>query len=891
MSIRNLTALLHPRSLALIGASDRAGTLGGIVLDNVLDGGFAGRINVVNPRRIERAGVGWAASVDELAAPPDLAIVMTPAETVPGIVERLGAIGTKCVVVISGGLTRESGLQQRMLDAAKPHLLRIVGPNCLGLVAPRARLNATFARTGARPGSLALISQSGALVTAMLDWADARGIGFSGLVSAGDMADVDVGDLIDLFATDPATDAILLYLEGVTNAAKFLSAARAAAVHKPVIAIKAGRSPVAARAAFSHTGALAGSYDVYRAAFERAGIVAVDTLTELFGAAQTLRLCREVGGDRLAIVTNGGGAGILAVDAMANTGARAAELAPATIAGLDAVMPKGWSRANPVDIIGDAGPDRYRAAIAATLRDENVDALLVMNCPTGRAGPADFAAALAETVAAARGEGNRKPVLACWLGDANARDARAALEQAGIPLYTTPEDAIAGFGYVLAARGARANLTDRPAASREVVRDVESARGILASARAENRVDLNEIEGKDLLAAYGIPVARTRLASDVASVAAACDGLAAPFAVKIVSPEITHKADVGGVVLGLDDAEAAEAAAREMAARIAKARPDARIAGFAVGEMIERPHAYEVLAGIATDATFGPLLMVGAGGTAVEVLADKALTLAPIDHADALALIDRTAIARRLKGFRNVPPADIDGLADVLDALCAMVVDLPDIVELDINPLLVDARGVIALDARVRVTSDPQPVSRMALRPAPMHWSADLVTRSGRRIHVRPVRADDEPLLAEFFEHVSPEDLRFRFLGGVTKVEHDRLAMMTRVDYRRTISFLAFDAEHGAERRNVIATAMLVTEPDRARAEVALATRADAKGGGVSWTLFEHVLRYAKAERIGMVETIEFADHDAALQMARELGFTITSDPDDATLRIATRKL
>lgn len=880
MSIRNLSALLAPKSVALIGASDRPGTLGRIVLDNVLGGGFAGRIDVVNPNRVERMGTGWFPSVGDLPAPPDIAVVMTPAATVPGIVEGLGAIGAKCVVVLSA--SADARMRQQILDAAQPHLLRVVGPNCLGIMSPRAGLDATFARTKARPGGLALISQSGALVTAMLDWAEIRGIGFSGIVSAGEMADVDIGDLLDLYATDPQTKAIVLYVEGVTDAAKFMSAARAAAIKKPVVAIKAGRSADAARAAFSHTGALAGSYDVYQAAFERCGIVTVDTLTELLDAAQTLTMCETAGGDRLAIVTNGGGAGILAVDALAGSGAHAAELDPSTIAALDLVLPPSWSHGNPVDLIGDAGPDRYAHAIGTVLADPGVDALLVMNCPTGTAGSADFAAATAQSVAKARAASVHKPVLACWLGDGNTLEARGRMADAGIPLYVSPEAAVAGFGHLRAAREARAALIERPAASRSVTRDVAVAERILGAVRG-HRLELTEIEAKELLSAYGVPVAATRFVTKAEDVVAACQTLNPPFAVKIVSPDITHKSDVGGVALCLPNVQAAENAAREMAEVIARDRPDARLVGFAVEEMIERPQAYEMLAGIATDPTFGPLLMVGAGGTAVEILADKALALPPIDHADALTLIDRTRIAELLRGYRNVPPAAIERLADVLDALCAMTLDLPDIAELDINPLLVDAAGVIALDARVRLTAEPQQASRLVIRPAPMHWSAELVTRDGRRIAVRPVRADDEPLLAEFFAHVSPEDLRFRFMGGIDSVDRERIAAMTRVDYRRTITFLAFDGE------TLVATAMLAADPDRTRAEVALATRSDSKGAGVSWSLLEHVMRYAKAEGIGKVEALEYADHDAALQMEREQGFTIASDPDDAALRIATR--
>lgn len=887
MTIRNLQALLRPASVALIGASASRGSIGAIVLENIVQGGFPGKVYAVNPHGIDHAGVTGARSIEALPEAPDLAIVMTPAETVPGIIAELGKLGTKCAVVISAGVTSSNGLRQRMLDAAKPHLLRIVGPNCLGIAAPHASLNATFARTTARRGRLGLISQSGALVTAMLDWADSRGIGFSGIVSVGDMADVDIGDLVDLFAVDPATDAILLYVEAVSDAAKFLSAARAAALAKPVIAIKVGRSADGAKAAFSHTGALAGSYDVYRAAFERAGIVMVDTLTELFDAAQILCQRRRVRGERLGIVTNGGGAGILAVDALGASKARLATPAPETLTLLDKALPPGWSHGNPVDVLGDAGPERYHAAVGAMLRDKNVDAVLVLNCPTAAADPLEMATAVIEEVTAARTAHVDKPVLACWLGDANAGAVGSAMADAALPLYSVPDDAIRGFGYLLAARRAHDALTDAPVRTRDPVRDVGAARAIIVQARAEGRTLLGEVEAKTLLAAYGVSTVPTRLAPTVETVERACAGLNSPFAVKIVSPDLPHKSDVGGVALALPDPQAAAAAARDMAMRIAREHPDARIEGYAVEEMVIRPQAHEVFAGIATDPTFGPLVMVGAGGTGIEIIADRALTPAPIDDAQARALIDQTRISRLLAGYRNVPRADLDGLADVLNALSALAVDIPDVSELDINPLLVDAEGVVAIDARIRITAEPQATSRLAIRPVPMEWQGELRTRTGRTTYVRPVRPDDEPLLAEFFARVTPDDLRFRFLGGIATVGHDRLAMMTRVDYRRTISFLAFDEK----REHVIATAMLATDPDRVRAEVALTTRSDMKGQGLSWALLEHVLRYAKAERITVVDAIEYADHEAALRMEREMGFSPVADPGDQTLCIMRRDL
>ncbi len=887
MTIRNLSALVHPTRLALIGASARSGSLGAVVLDNVLAAGFDGPIHVVNPHRVERAGIDWSPSVKGLAAPPDLAIIMTPAADVPGIIADLGAIGTRCAVVISAGITEANGLRQAMLDAARPYGLRIVGPNCLGVMAPHAKLDATFARTPAKAGRLALISQSGALVTAILDWANMRGIGFSGIVSAGDMADVDIGDLIDLFAVDQATDAILLYIEGVTDAAKFLSAARAAAHGKPVIAIKAGRSPAAAKAAMSHTGALAGSYDVYLAAFDRAGIVAVDTLTELFDAAEILCARHATQGDRLAIVTNGGGAGILAVDALASAGATLAPLSPRTLTTLDAALPAGWSHGNPVDVIGDAGSQRYRDAVHAVLRDKGNDGVLVMNCPTGTAEVVDIASAVIDEVRAARAGNIGKPVLACWLGDANAQAVRQMMADASIPVYTTPDDAVRAFGYLLAARRARLSLTEEPVATHDPEVNIAAARELIAQVRAEKRTVMSEIEAKALLRAFDIPTVSTRFAATVEQIEEICGWLKPPYAVKIVSPDISHKSDVGGVALNLPDRKAAAAAACAMEARIARDYPDARITGYAVEEMVVRPHARELIAGIATDQTFGPVLMVGAGGTAVEILADKALDLAPIDDARAHALIARTRIAKLLAGYRNEPAAKVDAVAGVLDALSAMCVVLPDIVELDINPLLVDAQGVLALDARVRITADPAIGSRLSIRPAPMQWSSELLTQSGTAIFVRPVRPDDEPVLADFFRHVSAEDLRYRFLSAVRTVGHDQLAMMTRVDYRRTITFLAFDVE----RRALLATAMLAADPDRMRAEVALTTREDMKGQGISWALFEHVLRYAKAEGIGAVEAIECADHDAALRMEREMGFVSIADPREASMRIVRRTL
>lgn len=887
MTIRNLSPLLHARSIALIGGSERPGAVGTLVLDNLLAGGFEGRLHVVNPHPVRRPGALWCESVGKLPEAPELAIIVTPAPTVAGVIDELGRLGTRCAVILSAGLSEASGLRQNVVEAARQHDVRIVGPNCLGIMAPHGRINATFARTAARPGNLGLISQSGALVTAVLDWAQGRGIGFSSVISAGEMADADLGDLIDLLAGDPHTHAILLYVEGVTQAAKFIAAARAAALTKPIIAIKAGKSQMAAAATRSHTGAMIGAYDVYEAAFARAGIILVDSLTALFDAAEMICTSGPVADNRLAIVTNGGGAGILAVDALARIGARLAGLTPDTMATLEGVMPPGWSRGNPVDLIGDADASRYGDALRAMLRDSESDAVLVMNCPTARSEPADTARAICREVAAAAQERIHKPVLACWLGDANADAVRPIFTAADIPLFSTPDDAVRAFGYLAEARRVRRTLTDAPAQTREVKRDRAAARAIIARAQEERCAQLSEIGMKTLLGAYGVPVAPTRFAASGEAVEEACRRLTPPFAVKIVSRDISHKSDVGGVALDLPDAAAATAAAREMERRIRRDLPAAHIQGFAVEDMIAIKGGVEMIVGITNDPTFGPVIMVGAGGTATELLDDKAVDLLPIDHAQARTLIARTRISKRLSGYRNVPAADMEGLADVLDAVSAMAVDLPDLLELDINPLIVSAAGVIALDARARITPEPADASRLVIRAAPEGWASDLVTEQGFRFHVRPVRPDDEAAVAAFFDQVSPEDLRFRFMSGLPKVQHQQITMMTRVDYLRTISFLAFDKDCG----DVIAIAMLATDPDRDRAEVALTTRADRKGKGISWTLFDHVLRYARAEGIDIIESIECADHDAALRMERELGFVTIVDPDDPTIRIARKDM
>ncbi|WP_188053094.1 bifunctional acetate--CoA ligase family protein/GNAT family N-acetyltransferase [Sphingosinithalassobacter sp. CS137] len=872
MTIHNLDRLLGPRSIAIVGASSRAGTIGQRVLENALDARLDGPVFAVNPNPIELDDDWWVPSIAELPIAPELAVIATPAPTVPDIIAELGAKGTRLAVVISAGL-HDPELRQAMLDAAHSHGLRIIGPNCLGVLMPHAGVNASFAQRGAPAGGLALLSQSGALVTSMIDWAAERHVGFSGIVSLGDGADVDFADLIDLFAADARTEAIALYVESIGDAAKFMSAARAASRVKPVIALKAGRTDAAGRAAMSHTGALAGSWDVYQAAFRRAGIVPVETLTGLFGAAQVLARKRPVPGNRLAIVTNGGGAGVLAADALAKTEGALASLSPETVARLDPALPASWSRANPIDVVGDARADRFAAAVDAAAADPAVDALLVMHCPTAVANGVGIADAVLARVSAEDFPRN-KPVIGCWLGAGNADHARPRFDAADVPLFDNLDEAVQGFGAMVAARNAREALLRTPAAGAVAAADRDAVQAVIHGARAEGRTTLSAGEAKQLLAALGVPVVQPVFATGAGAVADACGSMRPPYVLKIVSPQLTHKSDVGGVALNLPDSRAATRAAEEMAARIARDHPDAQLLGFEAEPMVDTVGKYELLVGIAADPAFGPVLAVGAGGKAVEVLNDRALGLPPLDAALARDMLARTRIAALLAGYRDVPAADIDGVVRVLQAVSTLVADFPEIAELDINPLLVGSDGVLALDARVGLTA-PGTEAKLAIRPVPSEWTADLATRDGTALHVRPVVPADEAVLADFFEHVDAQDLRFRFLTAVRHVRRDQIAAMTQIDYRRAMHFLAFAGE------TLVASAMLIAESDRSNAELALSVREGWKHKGVSWTLMEHVLRYAEAERIERVESLESSENHAALALEREMGFTAHPCPEN----------
>jgi len=869
MSVRNLDALFAPSSVAVIGVSERADNVGHVVFRNLREAGFKGPLWTVDPHRATVFGQQAFADVEALPQAPDLAVICTPPAAVPGIVESLARKGTRAAAVITAGL-RNTPAEQAMLAAARPHLLRILGPNCLGVLVPGAALNASFAPGAARPGTLAFVTQSGALATAMLDWANSRGIGFSHYVSLGDCADIDVGDVLDYLASDANTRAILMYMESVQAARKFMSAARAAARNKPVIVVKAGRAPEGARAAASHTGALAGSDAVFDAAVRRAGMLRVETLEALFDAAETLAHVKTWRGERLALVTNGGGAGVLAADALAAGGGRLAELAPATLQALDRCLPGTWPRANPVDIIGDAPVQRYADALGVLLAAPEVDGVLFMHAPTAIVPAGAIAAACLPLV-----QGAPKPVLACWLGGEAVAVGRRAFSDGGVATYTTPERAVAGWLQRMNYARNQEALLQLPSEALEDFRpDVGAAQAVLSEALRDGREWLESAQVYRLLQAYAVPSVATAQVRDAEEAAVAAGHIGFPVALKVVSPEIVHKSDVGGVMLGLRSADEVRAAVVRMRQHIAHAQPQAHVVGFTVQAMARRSGAQELIVGIATDAVFGPVVLFGEGGTAVELRKDRAIGLPPLNERLARDLIAQTHIGALLGGYRGHPAADQRALTDAMLKVSQMACDLPALAELDINPLLADAEGVLVLDARVRVR---RPIageaSRLAVRPYPASLE-EHATVAGVDMLVRPIRPEDGERLAAFYAQATPADMRLRFFLARREIPHSELARYCQIDYDRDMTFIALAPQAGGAAA-MAGEVRAVCDPDNRQAEFAMQVAGGWQRKGLGAILLRRLLRYLGERGTQEVVGQCLAENAGMAALARKSGFEV----------------
>lgn len=886
MSIRNLEHLFRPKSVAVIGASIRPHSVGETVMKNLLAGGFEGPIMPVNPKYGAVSGVLAYSSVAQLPRDPELAIVCTPPHTVPGVISDLRERGTKATVVLTAGLdatSEDTGktIQQDMLDAARPNMLRILGPNCVGLIIPSLGLNASFAHETVKAGQIAFISQSGALATAVLDWARTRGIGFSHFVSLGNSADVDFGDTLDYLGSEPSTRSILLYIESVKHARKFLSAARAAARNKPVIVLKAGRVAEGAKAAASHTGALAGSDDVYDAAIRRAGMLRVYSIEDLFDAVETLGRAKPIQGDRLAILTNGGGPGVMATDAAIASGGRIAKLSEHTLQRLDTVLPATWSKGNPIDIIGDAPAQRYLDALEILSDDPETDAVLFIHAPSAIIESDRIAESLVPLV-------NKlaKPLFACWLGGDAVFRARQTFANVGIPTYDTPEDAVNAFlQMVNYRRNQRILMETPPSVSADFVPDRSAARNIVDAAITASRDLLTELEAKALLAAYRIPTVDTRMARTPVESASQAVEIGFPVAIKILSPDITHKTDVGGVALDLETAEQVEATATAMLARIKQCRPDARLDGFTVQEMVHWTGSHELIAGASEDPIFGPVILFGHGGTAVEVIADRAVALPPLNIALARDLVSRTRVAKLLAGYRRRPAADLDAIYATLLRLSQLISDIPEIAELDINPLLANETGVLALDARVRVTPAESSASqRLAIRPYPRELE-EQIEFDGRLITLRPIRPADEPAHRAFFQELSSEDIQFRFFDLLREPVQTELARFTQIDYEREMAFVAVKSG-GEQQRETLGVARAVTDPDNIVAEIAIVVRSDLRGKGLGSVLLKKLIDYCHERGTREIVGRVLPENKRMLSLAEKYGFRFASPAGDEPLDV-----
>jgi acetyltransferase len=888
-----LDHLFSPRSIVVFGASERPDSVGGRVFNNLLQSGFAGPLYPVNPKHKRVFERDCHANVAAIGKPVDLAIVATPAATVPGIVQACGEQGVHAAIIVSAGFSEGDGhgavLEKAVLETARRYRIHLLGPNCLGLIRPSANMNATFSKNTAACGHLALVSQSGALCTAILDWAGNYDIGFSTIASLGDAADVDFGHILDYLAQDPETHSILLYVEGIRDARRFMSGLRVAARMKPVVVIKSGRHLEGLRAAVTHTGAMIGSDDVFEAALQRAGVVRATTISQLFAAAQLLSSEHRPQGCRLAIVTNGGGPGVMAVDRAIDLGIEMATLSDVTVAALSTTLPEHWSHGNPVDLLGDATPQRYRAAMDACLADDGVDGVVVMLTPQAMTDPT----ACAEAVIAARGRQNTKPVLACWMGEALVEAAGRVFAQQHLPSFRSPEASVEAFAYLATYARNQQLLTQVPAPlSARSEPDIEGARLIIEGVLAEQRSMLTSAESKAILRAFNIPVTEVIEADSPNAALVAAETVGFPVAMKINSPDITHKSDVDGVRLNIVHAQSIRAVFQEIVNRAQEKFPQAHMKGVTIEPMHVSAHPRELLVGVIRDPVFGPAITFGAGGTQVEILRDRAIALPPLNAFLADKMIASTRIARLLGAYRGMPAIDMDALIQVLRRVSEMVCELPHIQALDINPLIVDETGAMAVDARIMVERPMSSLDRyahMAIHPYPSHLVSHYQLNDGTDVIIRPIRPEDALIEDDFVRGLSPQAKYFRFMHGINELTQEMLVRFTQLDYHSDLALIAVVEEGGKEIE--VGVARYAMNPDGTSCEFALVVADTWQGKGIGTQLMTALMKAARQRGFKEMEGEILSSNNHMLDLVRSLGFTLKHHPDDASVNIASHML
>ncbi len=887
MSTYRLKQLFDPKSIVLAGVGVGAASAGRVIFDNLKKANYSGSISIVDPHIVEVDGLKTFRDLQSLPDVPQLAILTVPAPAIPEIVEAAGKKGIAAAVVITAGLGHgPDSLLQKTADIARSYGMRLLGPNCMGLINPAARLNASFAEAMPPAGNIALVSQSAAVAASLAARGTQRAIGFSAIASIGDMADIDIGDLLDYFALDLETRSILIYIESVKDVRKFISAARAAARIKPVIAIKAGRHRQSAVVATTHTGALAGSDAVYDAALERAGILRVFDLDEFFDAAETLARVQPFAGERLAILTNGGGIGVMAVDRLNDWGGVLANLSQLVKNRLDAILPPLWSKSNPVDILSDADGERYQAALEALLADPDNDAILVLQAPTALASSITAANHVSEVFAKTRNVAKPKPVFCAWIGDV--AETKRIFTNAKIPHFSTESDALRGFMHIVQyQRAQEARIKVPPSLPNDFAPDRAAARKVLRHALQKKRKWLDPDEVESLFAAYQIPLLPAIVANTPERAAKIAEGLLQQHesvAVKIYSHDIAHRSEIGGVKLDLRDSMAVRKAATALIDRAKRERPDADIRGVLVQPMLHNPNGRELIAGVTEDPTFGPVILFGRGGTAAEVIDDKALTLPPLDLTLAERLISKTRVARRLKAYRDILPANERSIALTLVKLSLMSADLADITEIDINPLVADESGTVAIDVRIAISPQQREFStnpRLAIKPYPSEWERKIAFGAGTPALIRPMRPEDERLIRVFLSRITAEDLRLRFFASVRDLSTAFIARLIHLDYNRAIALIALDEKQV----EILGVVRLHIDANFEAGEYAVLVRSDLKGRGLGWRLMELVIEYARSVGLTRMQGEVLNGNTSMLKMCEEFGFTISLDPDDRAIK------
>jgi acetyltransferase len=865
--------MLNGRTVALIGASEKEGSVGRAILENLLLSKNR-KCFPINPNRSTVLGIQCYPDLSRVPEQVDLAVIATPARTVPEIVEQCGKAGVAGIVIVSAGFKEigEEGkrLEDQIREIRKRYAMRIIGPNCVGIIRPNIDLNASFLKARPERGNIAFISQSGALGSAILDWAVNAHIGFSMFASLGSMIDVDFGDLIDFLGDDQDTRSIMIYMEGVGNAKKFMSAARGFARTKPIIIVKPGRYAESAKAAFSHTGAMASDDEVYDAAFKRAGVVRVKEVGDLFNSATVLDSKRLPRGRRLGIVTNAGGPGVMATDELIELGGQLARLSDESIRQLNSVLPPYWSRGNPIDVLGDAGIDRYLKALNVCMDDPEVDGILVAYTPQGAAKPADLARSIAEFAKNAW-----KPIITTWMGGEGVREARAVFAESNIPAYETPEDAVKTYMYMYKYGRNLELLYETPA---ELAVDQappkSNLKALITRLAKEGTTTVNERDSKRFLSNYGIPTTKPYLAHNAEAALRLANEIGYPVVLKIVSPEITHKTDVGGVVTGINSDETLKSEYEAMMQRVKASHPHAKILGTTVQKMIEKID-YEIILGARKDRDFGSIVLFGMGGTGAEVFRDFSIGLPPMNQTLARRLMEDTKVHRMLQGFREKPPADMRQLEEIIVRFSNLIVDFPEIAEIDVNPLAISGGRAYALDARIAIDKNAlaraSPYSHLVITPYPTRYVTPWRMSDGTEVLLRPIRPEDEPLEYEMLSTLTEETLRGRFFQVIKNIGHEMLIRYCNIDYDREMAIVA-ELRQG-EKRRIIGIGRLIIEPDFKKGEFAVVVHDDYQRKGLGYKLVDMVIGIGQEKGLEKIYGLVLSDNTAMLRICDELGF------------------